>query len=79
MAECHPFGRSDDQARRLIAAGHCPMCATEVSPEMAQAFFKGIDDSPRSATIEPGEHGEYEDLIDRSPSLFVPAGWDRKK
>lgn len=77
MAECAPFGRPDDKARLLIAAGHCPVCATEVSPEMAQVFFQGVNDRPEAATLRQGEHGEYEHLIDDTPPLYLPPGWDR--
>lgn len=79
MAEMSPFGRPDHDARRLICASHCPICGTEVSPEMAQAFFRGVKEDAGPATLGRGEHGAYESLIDDAPPLYLPPGWDRKR
>lgn len=76
MAEMAPFGRPDHDARRLICASHCPMCGTEVSPEMAQAFFRGVQEST-PGTRNRGEHGDYEGLISNEQPLYLPPGWDR--
>lgn len=53
-----PFGRSDDQAKALIAKGQCGVCGAEVSPEMARVFFDGYAPAPtlRSAKGERTRH-----------------------
>lgn len=82
MEDCKPFMRPDHQVARLIDASHCPFCAAEVSPEMADAFFEGyMERLERPAELEPGQHGSFERLIERGQDepgeMYLPPGWDR--
>lgn len=77
MSEMAPFGRPDKEARRLICASRCPMCAAEVSPEAALIHYGGVQESRIAATINRGEHGEYEDYIDQESPIYIPPGWSR--
>lgn len=65
MRQMAPFGRSDEQARALIATGCCGVCGAEVSPEMARVFFDGYAPPAvqRSAPGERTRHDDFEHLI----------------
>lgn len=66
LRQMRPFGRSDDQARVLIAQGCCGICGAEMSPEMARLFFDGYAPA-HTRRSDPGErttHGaDLERLI----------------
>lgn len=79
MQDCAPFGRPDWEVARLLDASHCPFCGAEVSPEMAAVFFHGyVKRVNDAAIVEPGGHGDYENLIggpSKEQQLYLPPGW----
>lgn len=67
------FGRGRSEAKALLSAGRCGVCAAEVSPEMASLFFEGeIVAERRSEQGDPNQH-------DLDPTLKPLIGMNRKR